>query len=827
MKRFFKIILPALILGTFAAPLVSMGVAAASGAALTLVVSPSTGSAGTLVPASSITSTTTGGKGQSPLDGVITYYEKESSTAPSVCSGSGWNQIGSPVSPGTGSGNGTQNPSTGFTPVTAANYWLYATYTGDTNSNGAANTLCPPTSSQEIVVGKAATTLSLAGPASGTVGTAISGTSITGTLAGGSSPSGTITFYESGPSSSAPTTCPGTMTPIGTATVSANGAFHSSGGFTPSTPGNCWLYGSYGGDTNNTSSASSCPPTSSQEIVVGKAATSSNVVSDNVSASTVTGDSFTFTDTIVGVDGITPSGSVTWSVTGPGGTVLSCANVGSTTLAGSGGTATATCQINNALAGQYSAYAVYGGDTNYLTSTSNTDTPTVSQASTASNVVSDNVSASTVTGDSFTFTDTIVGVDGITPSGSVTWSVTGPGGTVLSCANVGSTTLAGSGGTATATCQINNALAGQYSAYAVYGGDTNYLTSTSNTDTPTVSQASTASNVVSDNVSASTVTGDSFTFTDTIVGVDGITPSGSGPWSVTGPGGTVLSCANVGSTTLAGSGGTATATCQINNALAGQYSAYAVYGGDTNYLTSTSNTDTPTVSQASTASNVVSDNVSASTVTGDSFTFTDTIVGVDGITPSGSVPRSGPGPGGPGLPCAHAGSAPPPSGPVPWSGTGPGGTVLSCANVGSTTLAGSGGTATATCQINNALAGQYSAYAVYGGDTNYLTSTSNTDTPTVSQASTASNVVSDNVSASTVTGDSFTFTDTIVGVDGITPSGSGPWSVTGPGGTVLSCANVGSTTLAGSGGTATATCQINNALAGQYSAYAVYGGGRH
>src|ERR1700722_404925 len=760
MKRFFKIILPALILGTFAAPLVSMGVAAASGAALTLVVSPSTGSAGTLVPASSITSTTTGGKGQSPLDGVITYYEKESSTAPSVCSGSGWNQIESPVSPGTASGNGTKTPSTGFTPVTAGNYWLYATYTGDTNSNGAANTLCPPTSSQEIVVGKAATTLSLAGPASGTVGTAISGTSITGTLAGGSSPSGTITFYESGPSSSAPTTCPGTMTPIGTATVSANGAFHSSGGFTPSTPGNYWLYASYGGDTNNTTSASSCPPTSSQEIVVGKAATTlslagpaSGTVGTAISGTSITG-------TLAG--GSSPSGTITFYESGPSSSAPTTCP-GTMTPIG-----TATVSANGAFhssggftpstPGNYWLYASYGGDTNNTTSASSCP-PTSSQeivvgkAATTSNVVSDNVSASTVTGDSFTFTDTIVGVDGITPSGSVTWSVTGPGGTVLSCANVGSTTLAGSGGTATATCQINNALAGQYSAYAVYGGDTNYLTSTSNTDTPTVSQASTASNVVSDNVSASTVTGDSFTFTDTIVGVDGITPSGSVTWSVTGPGGTGLSCANVGSTTLAGSGGTATATCQINNALAGQYSAYAVYGGDTNYLTSTSNTDTPTVSQASTASNVVSDNVSASTVTGDSFTFTDTIVGGDGITPSGSVT---------------------------WSVTGPGGTVLSCANVGSTTLAGSGGTATATCQINNALAGQYSAYAVYGGDTNYLTSTSNTDTPTVSQASTASNVVSDNVSASTVTGDSFTFTDTIVGVDGITPSGSVTWSVTGP-----------------------------------------------
>ena len=206
---------------------------------------------------------------------------------------------------------------------------------------------------------------------------------------------------------------------------------------------------------------------------MSQASTASNVVSDNVSASTVTGDSFTFTDTIVGVDGITPSGSVTWSVTGPGGTVLSCANVGSTTLAGSGGTATATCQINNALAGQYSAYAVYGGDTNYLTSTSNTDTPTVSQAQavgTTSLKLEPQNPGPKAAGSTVNFQAHVLATAGNGPlTGTVTFYMNGVA--VAGCKNL----QLGSG---VVHCSITFPKAGSFTVTAVYANDPNYAGST-------------------------------------------------------------------------------------------------------------------------------------------------------------------------------------------------------------------------------------------------------------------------------------------------------------------------------------------------------------
>ncbi len=73
------------------------------------------------------------------------------------------------------------------------------------------------------------------------------------------------------------------------------------------------------------------------------------------------GDNLVFTDTITGTGGITPTGTVTWTVTGPNGTLV-CSST--TTLSGSGSTATATCTLDDVIAGPYSASAVYSGDSN-------------------------------------------------------------------------------------------------------------------------------------------------------------------------------------------------------------------------------------------------------------------------------------------------------------------------------------------------------------------------------------------------------------------------------------------------------------------------------
>src|SRR5262249_58409744 len=109
--------------------------------------------------------------------GTITYTYFQQASAPSTCT-SGGTTIGT----ATVSGNNTYTPSAGFTPTVAGNYWLYASYNGDTNNNAATST-CPPGTSQKIRseerrVGKEATA-----PASATPENEKDATTITANLA--------------------------------------------------------------------------------------------------------------------------------------------------------------------------------------------------------------------------------------------------------------------------------------------------------------------------------------------------------------------------------------------------------------------------------------------------------------------------------------------------------------------------------------------------------------------------------------------------------------------------------------------------------------------
>ena len=106
--------------------------------------------AGTPITSSSITATLSGSSG-SNAGGSITFYEfgPQSSAPATPCTGG--TQLGSLV---TVTGNSTYNPTVGFTPTLAGNYWLYASFGGDPNDNGATSA-CPPGTAQEIKVSAA------------------------------------------------------------------------------------------------------------------------------------------------------------------------------------------------------------------------------------------------------------------------------------------------------------------------------------------------------------------------------------------------------------------------------------------------------------------------------------------------------------------------------------------------------------------------------------------------------------------------------------------------------------------------------------------------
>ena len=312
-----------------------------------------------------------------------------------------------------------------------------------------------------------------------------------------------------------------------------------------------------------------------------------------------TGGSFTFTATVTGA-GATPTGSVTWTVTDPNGAAVACPP---STLDGSGD---GTCTVTNVIAGTYSASADYGGDTNYDPSTGQDSAASISTATTGT-TVNDNA-AGVATGGSFTFTATVSG-PGVTPTGTVSWTVTDPNGHAVPCAP---STLNASGDGA---CTVTDVIAGTYSASADYGGDTNY-TGSSGEDTASIAKAASSTGVVDD--SSGVATGGSFTFTATVTGA-GATPTGTVSWTVTDPDGHAVSCAP---STLNGSG---VGTCTVTDVIAGTYSATAAYGGGANYDTSSGHDTTASIAKAASSTGVVDD--SSGVATGGSFTFTATVIG--------------------------------------------------------------------------------------------------------------------------------------------------------------------------------------------------------
>ena len=234
--------------------------------------------------------------------------------------------------------------------------------------------------------------------------------------------------------------------------------------------------------------------------------------------------------------------------------------LGTATLSGG----KATFKTTALAAGPHTITVSYSGDGNFVTSTSTPLTQTVDQAATTSKVTSS--ANPSVFGQSVTFTATVKAVapGSGTPTGTVSFL---DGSTTL-----GTGTLSGG----TATFSISTLAAAAHSITVVYGGDTNFLTSTSSILTQTVKQAATTSSVSSS--ANPSVSGQAVTFTATI------TPVSPGSGTPTGTvtfddGSTVL-----GTVTL--TNGTASFT--TSSLAVGTHSIKAVYAGDANFKTSTS-----------------------------------------------------------------------------------------------------------------------------------------------------------------------------------------------------------------------------------------------
>jgi len=645
--------------------------------------------------------------------------------------------------------NGTVNAST--TSLSVGSHIITAVYLGDGNLNGSTS---PGSLTQ--VINKVNT--SLTGPGA-TVNPTVFGQSVTFSTTinvaqgGFGTPTGTVQFKDGAANLGAAVTVVS-----GSASITVNTLSVGSHSISAVYSGD----GQFNGSTSVT-----------QTQVVNQASTSTAVATSVVPSFPGQSVTFTATATAVAPGAGTPTGTVTFKD-------------GANTLGTSplNGSAVATFSTAALSVGQHVITATYNGDGSFLASTGNLSGGQNVVKGTTTNTASSTPNPS-VFGQSVTITATVAPVaPAVTiPTGTVEFHDDG-------LATLATATLNGSG---QATFTTSNLSVGTHPLFIVYQGDVNYNGGGGALNNQVVNQASTTTTIASS--ANPSQFGQTVTFTATVTAVAPGAGLPTGTVTFTDGGNTI------GTGTLNGAG---QATFATNTLSVATHSIVASYGGDTNFLTSTSAALSQVVNKAQTATAVTS-SVNPS-VFGQSVTFTATVTSA-----------------------APAAIAPPSSSssarrvstrvtsttarPAVGAGT-PTGTVTfmdGATTLGTGTLNGS---AQATFSTSALAVGSHSITIVYGGDGNFLTSTSPALTQTVNKANTTTATVTSSANPSAF-GQSVTFTTTVAAAapGAGTPTGTVTFS---DGATTL-----GTGTLNGSG---VATFTTAALAVGSHSITASYGG---
>jgi len=318
------------------------------------------------------------------------------------------------------------------------------------------------------------------------------------------------------------------------------------------------------------------------------------------------GQSVTFTATVAPVAPATgtATGTVTFKANGTA--------IGTGTLNNAG---VATLSLSTLTAGAQSITAIYGGDSNFVGSTSSALAQTVNKS--ASTTVLTSSPNPSVSGQSVTFTATVTASGSGTPTGTVTFN---NGGTAI-----GTGTLNNAG---VATLSLTTLTVGAQSITATYGGDGNFVTSTSSALTQTVNQgASTASTTALTSSPNPSVSGQSVTFTATVAPVAPATGTPTGTVTFKNSG------TAIGTGTLNNAG---VATLSLSTLAVGAQSITATYGGDSNFATSTSSALTQTVSSVGSSADftLTIQPTQATLTSGQTFTTQITLTPLNGLTGS-------------------------------------------------------------------------------------------------------------------------------------------------------------------------------------------------
>ena len=235
----------------------------------------------------------------------------------------------------------------------------------------------------------------------------------------------------------------------------------------------------------------------------------------------------------------------------------------------------------------YEFYALYGGDSNYLSSQSPPDSLLVNQVTP---IVSCSLSSSTITlGGSVTAAATADGVLGVVPTeGPMYFFVSTDGGSTWTLFDTESLNAAGSSTSISYTPSASSGTGVSYEFYADYSCDNNYLEANSTLQTLTVNQAPTTT---TSSLSLNTITlGNSVTDQLNIdTSASGSLPPATGTWTVYAADNSAMTGeVSIDSETVSGALTFLATTVAWAPPQAGTWYFQAVYSGDSDYAGSTS-----------------------------------------------------------------------------------------------------------------------------------------------------------------------------------------------------------------------------------------------
>ena len=470
--------------------------------------------------------------------------------------------------------SGTATYSSTFTPPTTGTYYWQAGYPGDGNNNPF-STPCNA-ANEELTAGKGSPTITTQANAGGALFAGTSATvGDTATVSGGASPSGSVTFTFY--SNSSCTTSTGVT---GSGTISSGTASYSAS-WTPPATGTYYWKASYAGDANNNPFTTGCGD-ANEQLSVGNASPSATTQA-SPTTTLVIGQSATVGDTATIHNGVSPTGSVTFTLYSDSGCTAPVSGISGFGSISSG-SATLSKSWTPSAIGTYYWRASYAGDSNnngFTTGCGDANEQlTVGKASPSATTQA-SPSSHLVAGTAASVGDTATIHNAYQPTGSVTFTLYSDSSCTAGTGVTGGGVISGS--TASYTSTFTALTAGTYYWRATYAGDTNnngFTTGCGDANEQLTADKGWPTITTQANPTGSVVVGTSATVADAATISGGASPTGSIAFTLYSD----SSCSSATSVSGSGpiSGGTATYSQNWAPQAAGTYYWRASYAGDAN-----------------------------------------------------------------------------------------------------------------------------------------------------------------------------------------------------------------------------------------------------